>query len=108
MNQLYAEKSEQTCQTGCPFYACHISASKELRVMVQHREDSNQCGLIVSSLAPCRMEMAETDPDWKNCPLRNQYGERQMFESLRDLRVFPKDSKTGISFDEWIARFSSR
>ena len=58
---------------NCPFYgrafvpvAPYVRDQPPFLLLDQH---GNQCALIVTSHAPCRMEMEGETPDWQACAL---------------------------------------
>jgi hypothetical protein len=49
---------------SCEFYGYH--AIPAMRVLA--RSGGNQCALVTSAFAPCKMELAGRAPDWPLCP----------------------------------------
>lgn len=57
---------------NCPFYGRAMFYSPVPRSQppfVLFPQNGNQCALILSSHAPCRMELDGETPDWKTCIL---------------------------------------
>jgi hypothetical protein len=56
---------------NCPFYGRALFVSQTPRgsdpPFVLFDQHGNQCGLVVTSYAPCRMEIEHQEPDWKSC-----------------------------------------
>ena len=87
----------------CPFYgfsAFHGGIFLDTK--------GNQCALITGSHSPCRMELREETPNWRDCPY-NTPEKRATIEAHADAaRVFPDEfrpqgakSWEGVTFGQW-------
>jgi hypothetical protein len=67
----HVERKERTMpnvtnESNCPFFG--YQAIEKLRVMAA--SGGNQCALIDSAYAPCRMVIAGQNPNWAQCPMQ--------------------------------------
>lgn len=56
---------------NCPFYGRHLHLGDRDNALPILLIDSrgNQCALVTTAFAPCRMEIAGRAVDWAECPL---------------------------------------
>lgn len=54
--------------TGCKFYGC--AAVPDMGMLWKPPGQSNRCGLVVLSHAPCMLERQGRAPNLENCPVK--------------------------------------
>jgi hypothetical protein len=105
MIQEYAERPAQSCEHSCPFYNFSLINHQGIGAMIESPQEGNRCALIVDAHSPCVMEVAGTPIDYRSCPRISSVGMSVILRKLEKVRVFPRESRTAISIDEWVARF---
>jgi hypothetical protein len=70
---------------GCPYYGYH--AVPEFQRLAS--QGGNQCGLIVESYSPCRMEVDGQLPDFAQCEL-NGSGRAIQFATFEVIELVPR------------------
>jgi DNA-binding MarR family transcriptional regulator len=106
-----AEIADNIDNIKSPFYAMVYHKSPNIRILIQDSSGlGNGCALYTrglireNALVPCQMETEGKSPEWRECILGEMFGERDIFNQLKDVHVITNHSGE-ISFDEWIARF---
>lgn len=79
----------------CPFYGFAIGCLIDT--------NGNQCGLILDSIHPCKMEVNGYEVDFDNCRLNTEEVRRYFDDNADEIRVHLDDLKSdkGVTFRIW-------
>ena len=83
----------------CPFYGFNGMYG------AFHDSGGNQCGLIIDSFAPCKMEFNGDEFDFTKCSLNTEKIKRFISDYGDKVRVHPKECNrgNGVSLLKWIS-----
>lgn len=99
---------------SCPFYGFHLAEMVPPAMLAEELAEhgfpkltmvsqmGNQCAIVRTAYAPCRMEVRGQGPDWQTCELGESV---RLVQRLHQIgRVYPEWGAPWVAFAEWFKR----